>query len=130
MGARSKTAVGIAVVLAFSGLAGPVAADAGTYRCTVLAGTHISTSDEFVRASATSPAGGAGECELATLQSPSSVDSIDAFEGCQVFADTDEDAFVEEAVDTSAVYDAGTSLLAFCEVGVMMAENAITLSDA
>lgn len=118
-------------VIALAGLAAPVVAEQESHVCTVLVGTQIfAPSGEFVVVSTSSPAGGVGECELHTLEQRSTVSGIDTPEGCGVYADVDEDAFVEHRAQEDDVYEAGTSLLAFCEVGVTMADNEILLGPA
>lgn len=125
-----RAAIALATVVGLAGLGGPAAAATEEQaHCTVLVGTHADLGfEEPVRASATSPAGGIGECELTTLDEDATITEESSAEGCQVYADTDRDAFVETAADEGESYEAGTALVAFCQAGVTMADNAVTLS--
>lgn len=126
-GSKVRLALGIVLVTALIGVAAPAAADAGTYSCTILVGTRAGGSSGV---SATTPAGGAGECHLHELDSRSTLVSTDTPDGCQVFFDADEDGFAEDPAQEGAVYDAGTSFSAFCQVGTALADTSITLADA
>jgi hypothetical protein len=117
-------------VFGLAGLAAPVAANETSHACTVLVGTQLSgASGEPVGVSATSPAGGLGECKLHTLQGASTLTGVDAADGCGIFVDADEDAFVERPAEEGQDYEEGTAFIAFCEAGVTMAENEISLAD-
>lgn len=130
-GARLRAAIALLTVTAMAGLASPAAAGEDAHVCTVLVGTKVTgPSGEFVVASASSPAGGVGECELHTLDERSTLTGIDTPNECAVYADVDEDAFVEHRAQTDDVYEPGTALVAFCEVGVTMAENEVVLGPA
>lgn len=130
-GTPLRAAIALLTVTAMAGLAGSAAAGGHAHTCTVLAGTMVTApSGDVVVVSASSPAGGVGECELHTLEERSTLTGIDTAEGCGVYADVDEDAFVEQDAQADDVYEAGTALLAFCEVGVTMAENEVVLGPA
>lgn len=126
-GQRTTAIVGCLALVGLLGLAGPAAADAGSYGCTVLVGTQLASPEGPIAVSASSPAGGVGECELHTLEERSRITSLDAEEGCHVHADTDSDLFVDEPVTAGEVYDPGDAFIAFCEAGVVMADNAVAL---
>lgn len=121
------------LVAGIVGFGAPAVADTGTYTCTVLVGTEVPLpTGGSVAASATSSLstdGGVGECELHTIQERSRITAIQTGEDCQLYADTDPDAFVETSVVEGEVYYPGTSLIAFCEVGSFAAENEVSMVD-
>lgn len=127
-GNRGSTVSWILIATALLGLAAPVAADQGSYTCTVLVGTEVTMSSSGPTGASAS--NGAGECKLHTLQDRSEVLDVDAPQGCGIFADVDDDAFVERAVERDDTYEAGTSFVAFCELGVTMADNEVFLGNA
>lgn len=130
VGGTARTVIVSLVVVGLTGLAAPAAADTGTYDCTVLAGTEIDSPEGSpIGLSVTSPGGGLGECELHTLDERSKITGVTVPDGCQVHADIDQDLIVEKTVGEEEVYQAGTSLIAFCDAGVVMADNGVSLID-
>jgi hypothetical protein len=122
--------IGGLLLVGLVGLVAPAAADQGTFGCTVLAGTEGGApAGGPIGVSSTGTGPGMGECEMHTLEKRSRTTQIDVPDGCQIHADTDVDLFVEERVGENKVYTSGTSMIAFCEAGIVMADNRVSLVD-
>lgn len=121
--------IGVMLLVALVGLGMSSLADEGSYGCEVLAGTEMQApSIGVLGVSATSPAGGIGECHIHTLEERSQLTEVNAPDGCEIYVDTDDDDFVENTAVVTEVYESGTSFIAFCDAGVALVENEISVA--
>ncbi len=68
-----------------------------------------------------------GSCTLDEVDETVSVHEIDAAAGCTIEFDDDGDSVFDGEVQLDGTYEPGTRFSAFCEVGVINGENALTL---
>lgn len=68
-----------------------------------------------------------GSCTLDEVDETVSVHEIDAAAGCTIEFDDDADSVSDGEVQLDGTYEPGTRFMAFCDVGVINGENALTL---
>lgn len=91
---------------------------------------HSCTVDVGAAVVSLSGAANVGGCTIIELGSAQTVADAQPAEFCTIEYDQDADSLSDGEVVVGATYDAGTSIMAFCQAPAMDAENTVSLLKA